>query len=100
VRSEVRRSEVRHCEGTIVGAGDSAGTQVTRQCVFTRMNIDDLKYVCLCAAFCADLQARAQFLVQFSRVLVVGMAESADATDLKSVELNRSWGFNSPSRHQ
>src|SRR5437016_11720673 len=29
-----------------------------------------------------------------------GMAELADAADLKSAALKRSWGFESPSRHQ
>ncbi len=28
------------------------------------------------------------------------MAKSADAADLKSADLNRSWGFKSPSGHQ
>ena len=29
-----------------------------------------------------------------------GMAELADAADLKSAALKRAWGFESPSRHQ
>ena len=28
------------------------------------------------------------------------MVESADTADLKSADLNRSWGFKSPSGHQ
>ena len=33
-------------------------------------------------------------------VLIARMVKSADTADLKSADLNRSWGFKSPSGHQ